>query len=404
MARRYLRAKRKEAVISIITVISILGVAAGVAALIIALAINNGFRNSLQRHLLGATAHVSILEKRPRFGIENWRELLAKVRSLPHVRACEPALYGSVFLAGPMQSDGAVLKGIRPDSEIRTGEILSHLKAGSVGDLESAKGGLPGVILGSKLAQRTGMVLGSVVTVISPQGELTPFGPRPSYHKFRVVGIFESGFFDLDSAWAFASLPAVQKVLSLQDVVNAIEIKLDDIYRAADVARAAESAIGPQYAATTWMEQNRQILNALKMERAVTVVTIGLIEVVAALNILITLVMLVMEKYRDIALLMSMGARRDQIARIFMAQGLMIGVLGVALGLVCGYSLCYLADRYQWIRLDQEIYAFSYVPFDPRWVDGVWVAAAALLVSFLATIYPARNATRVAPAEALRYE
>jgi lipoprotein-releasing system permease protein len=219
-----------------------------------------------------------------------------------------------------------------------------------------------------------------------------------------VVGIFESGFFDLDSAWAFASLPAVQKVLSLQDVVNAIEIKLDDIYRAAEVARAVESAIGPQYAATPWMEQNRQILNALKMERAVTVVTIGLIELVAALNILITLVMLVMEKYRDIALLMSMGARPEQIARIFMAQGLIIGVLGIALGLVCGYSLCYLADRYQWIRLDQEVYAFSYVPFDPRWVDGLWVASAALLVSFLATLYPARNATCVAPAEALRYE
>ena len=218
------------------------------------------------------------------------------------------------------------------------------------------------------------------------------------------MGIFESGFYEIDDNWAYTSLPAAQQALSLEDVVNQIEVKLDDLNRAPEVAHEIEKIAGPKYATTTWMERNHQLLNALKMERAVTVVTIGLIELVAALNILITLVMMVMEKYRDIAVLMSMGARRAQIRRIFMLQGVLIGVVGTAIGLVVGYTLCYFANRYRWIRLDEPVYALSFVPFEPRWVDGVWVAAAAILVSFLATIYPARNATRIAPAEVLRYE
>jgi len=219
-----------------------------------------------------------------------------------------------------------------------------------------------------------------------------------------VVGIFESGFYDIDDSWAYTSLAAAQQALSLQDVVNQIEVKLDDLNVAPEAAQAIEKIAGPKYATTTWMERNRQLMNALKMEKAVTVVTIGLIELVAALNILITLVMMVMEKYRDIAVLMSMGARRAQIRGIFMLQGVLIGVVGTAFGLVAGYGLCFLADRYRWIRLDEQVYALSFVPFAPRWVDGLWIAAAAILVSFLATIYPARNATRIAPAEVLRYE
>ncbi len=403
VARRYLMAKRKQAVISVITVISVVGVAAGVMALVIALAINNGFRNTLQRNLVGATAHVTILEKEPGYGIANWREVIARVAGVPGVAASAPTLYGSVFLAGPVQSSGAVLKGVVVSPGAPLPSFLKQLKQGSLAALNGGDGP-PGLILGSRLAQSTGLVVNARVNVISPQGEMTPFGPRPSYHWFRVVGIFESGLYDLDSGWAFTSIPAAQRVLALDDVVNAVELRVDDIYQAPEVARAAESLVEPKLAATHWMEQNRQLLGALKMEKAVTVVTIGLIQLVAALNILISLIMMVMEKHRDIAILVSMGARREQIRNIFMLQGVLVGVTGSAIGVTAGHLLNYFADRYRWIRLSEEVYSIGFVPFEPRWIDSLWIAGAAILVSFVATLYPARAATRVAPAEALRYE
>ncbi|MGA2134496.1 MAG: FtsX-like permease family protein [Bryobacteraceae bacterium] len=405
VARRYLKARRKEAVISVITAISVIGVAAGVMALVVALAINNGFRNTLQNNLLGAMAHINIQEKEPRNGIENWETLVGRIRAVPHVIAAGPALYSTILFSGPMQQKGGILKGVDIADELRISDTLRHLKSGSIDRLRpSESGSLPGVILGARLAEDIGMMLNSNVTVISPQGEMTPFGPRPSIRRFRVVGIFESGFYEIDDAWAYTSLAAAQQALSLEDVVNELEVKLDDLNRAPEVAAQIQKIAGPKYATTTWMERNHQLLNALKMEKYVTVVTIGLIQLVAALNILITLIMMVMEKYRDIAVLMSMGARRAQIRRIFMLQGVLIGVVGTTIGLAVGYTLCYFADRYRWIRLDESVYALSFVPFEPRWVDGVWIAAAAVLVSFLATLYPARNATRIAPAEVLRYE
>ena len=403
VAGRYLRARRKEKVISIITVISVAGVAAGVMALIISLAVNNGFRNTLQRNLLGATAHVNLLEKEPGEGIANWSNLVMRISKLPHVIAAAPVLYGEVFLTGPQRSKGAVIKGILTRSELDVSETLRNLKAGSLSRLGDADG-LPGIVLGSKLAADTGMAVNRVLTVISPQGTLTPFGPSPSHRRFRVVGVFESGFFDFDDNWAYASVESVQKLLSVGDVVNAIEIRCDDLYRAPEVARETENLAGPRYAATNWQEQNRQLLHALKMERAVTAITIGLIELVAALNILITLTMVVLTKYKDIAVLISMGARRNQIRRIFVIQGLMIGIIGTAVGLVVGYTLCYLANRYQWVQLDETIYALSFVPFEPRPLDALWIAGGALLVSLFATLYPARNATRITPVEVLRYE
>jgi lipoprotein-releasing system permease protein len=400
VARRYLRAKRKQAVISVITVISVVGVAAGVMALVIALAINNGFRNTLQRSLLGATAHVMLLEKQPTEGIGNWRALAPRLRAIPHVVNVAPGLYGKVLLSGPVQSEGAELKGIPVD---QPPDMLLHLKRGSFEGLKNAPG-LPGIILGSRLAQSTGMLLNSVVNVISPQGELTPFGMHITRYQFRVVGIFESGFYDIDAFWAFTSLKSAQQVFAVGDVVNTIEMRLDDIYRAPDVAGQAEKVAGRGLAANTWMEQYRQILSALNMEKIVTAVTIGLIQLVAALNILITLIMMVMEKNRDIAVLVSMGARQRQIRKIFMLQGVLIGVVGTVIGLALGYGLSFLADHYRWLRLDQDVYAVSYVPFNARWLDGLWIAATAIFVSFIATLYPARNATRILPAEALRYE
>jgi lipoprotein-releasing system permease protein len=399
IANRYLRARRKEAVISVITAISVLGVAAGVMALIISLAINNGFRSTLQRNLLGATAHVNVMTKEAGGGITGWRALSAKLKTIPHVVSVSPVLYGQVFLSGIASGRGVTLKGVEPNS----GGPLLHLKEGSAARLFSSDG-LPGIILGARLDQELGMAVNQQVTVISPQGTITPFGVEPGYSRFRVVGVFETGFNDLDENWSYASMANLQKILSLADVVNSIELRLDDIDLSEQVAKEAEKIAGPAYGAATWQEQNQQIMKALNMERIVTWITIGLIELVAALNILITLVMMVMEKYRDIAILISMGARRGQIRRIFFTQGLLIGSVGTMIGVIVAYTFCYFADRYRLIPLDAQVYALSFVPFEPKWTDGIWVAAAAIAVSFCATIYPARNATRIAPAEVLRYE
>ncbi|HWR52009.1 MAG TPA: ABC transporter permease, partial [Bryobacteraceae bacterium] len=345
IARRYLRAKRKQAVISVITVISIVGIAAGVMALVIALAINNGFRHTLQTSLLGAYAHVNVMEKEQGYGIENWRELIQKLERLPHVTGASPTLYTEVYINTPGSQEAAIIKGIQADAELQTSDMLRELKGGSLDELKQDTRP-PGIVLGEKLAQGLGVKIGMRVNVLSVQGaELTPYGPLLRNQPFRVVGVFSSGFYEIDSGWAYISLPAAQRLLNVEDVVNNIELKLDDIYKAPEIAKEVDKIVGPKLAAATWMEQNRHILNALNMERTVTFVTIGLIVLVAALNILITLIMMVMEKYRDIAVLMSMGARQAQIRRIFLYQGLLIGVLGTSIGLFLGHTLSFLADR-----------------------------------------------------------
>jgi lipoprotein-releasing system permease protein len=404
VASRYLRARRKQAVISIITVISVIGVAAGVMALVVALAVTNGFRNTLQRNMLGAMAHIDVMNRQQLNGIENWRDLAARIRKLPHVRAVAPALYMPVFLSGPVNAKGVELKGIDVDAELPITTALKHLKAGSLDRLRDPNADPPGIVLGSRLAADTGMVMNSRITLASPEGNLTPFGMMPTFRKFYICGIFETNFSDFDDGWAFTSIQAAQKALSLDDVVNQIEVNVDDLNRADVYAKDIEKAIGPKYTTTTWMELNKQLFSALNMERIVTMIVIGLILLVAALNILITLVMLVMEKYRDIAILMSMGARASQVRRIFMLQGVLIGAVGSAVGLIVGYSICYFAGKYHWIKLPEAVYPISYLPFEARWVDGIWIAGVAILVSFLATIYPAKSATKIAPAEVLRYE
>jgi len=404
IARRYLRAKRKQVVISVITVISIIGVAAGVMALVIALAINTGFSSTLQRNLLGATGHVSIQEKEPGSGIEGWEQLSAKLATLPHVKSVMPGLYDTAYINGPVRGAGAEIKGISVKPGAAVPDALIHLKAGSLEGLQPGDG-LPGIILGSRLAEFTGAVVNKQITLIIPRGALSPFfGATPSVVRLRVAGIFETGFYDEDMNWSYTSIQTAQKIFALDDVVNSIELRLDDVFKAPEVEKEAENVIGPKLGAITWEEQNRQILSALRAERIVTVITVGLIQIVAALNILITLVMMVMEKHRDIAILMSMGARAQQIRNIFVFEGVLIGAVGTAIGLVLGYTLSYFADHYRWIKLDEQIYSLAFVPFESHWLDGVFIAAAALAVSLIATLYPARSATRIAPVEALRYE
>lgn len=432
IASRYLRAKRKQAVIGVITLISIAGVVAGVASLIIALAINNGFRQDLQDRLLGSTSHVNLLRTMGD-GIRDWRPLMARLAKEPHVVAVAPDIYEQVLISLGARAQGAVLKGIIPQDERKVSDLLKSVKQGSADALgektagegasatrsgptpeennpdslegaEQRRAEMPPILLGKEMADALGAHVGSVVLVTSPQGELTPFGLVPKYVRFRVAGIFDSGFYDYDSSWAFTGLSAAQRLFATGDVISVIEFKIDDIYKAAQVGQEIENAAGPGFMTSNWMEQNKPLFHALKLERLVTFITVGLIVFVAALNILISLTMMVMEKNRDIAVLMSMGTRKAQVRKIFIAQGALIGVVGTAIGLVVGYGLSLLGAHYHFFSLSPEVYSIDYVPFAPRIMDGVLVAVVAIGTSLVATIYPSWSAARILPAEALRYE
>ena len=409
IASRYLRAKRRQAVIGVITAISVVGVMAGVASLIIALAINNGFRQDLQDRLLGSTAHVNLLRVQAD-GIRKWRELLDRMQKEPHVVAAAPALYEQVLVSRGARATGMIIKGVLPEYENKVSELIKDVKFGSAEPLKPQAaddkeiGSVPPIVLGKDAADDIGATIGSVVLVTSPQGELTPFGLVPKYIRFKVVGIFKSGFYDYDKSWGFIRLKDAQSLFGLGDVVSVLEFKVDNIYKADQVGKELEEAAGRGYMSTNWMEQNKALFRALRLERVVTFITIGLIVFVAALNILISLIMMVMEKTRDIAVLMSMGTRAGQVRRIFIAQGMLIGVIGTAAGLILGFGLSWLGGHYHFLQLSAEVYSIDYVPFAPRLLDGVIVAAVALLISFVATIYPSWSASRIAPAEALRYE
>jgi lipoprotein-releasing system permease protein len=432
IARRYLRAKRRQAFIGIITGISVAGVAAGVASLVIALAINNGFRQDLQQRLLGSTSHIS-LQRIADDGIKDWPPLMERLSKEPHVVAAAPAIFEQVLISRGSRARGAVLKGMIPRYERKVGDLLSTVNEGSADALEDSPANehpgnqatrddaavpspdsleavqqrvaaMPPIVLGRDMADGLGATVGSVVTLVSPQGELTPFGTVPKYTRFHVVGIFHSGFYDYDSSWAFARLSDAQRLFGLGDLISVLEFKVDDLDKADEISRELEDAAGKGFMATNTLRQNSALFKALKTERLVTFITIGLIVFVAALNILISLIMMVMEKTKDIAVLMSMGTRKAQVRNVFIAQGVLIGVIGTAIGLVLGYALSYIGGHYHVIQLSPEVYSIDYVPFAPRVIDGAWVALFAVLVSFVATLYPSWSASRILPAEALRYE
>jgi len=314
-----------------------------------------------------------------------------------------------------------VLKGIVPQDERKVSDLLDSVKTGSADALDEHPAQAPTralpdadeanpqapspppIILGKDMADQLGAPVGSLVTVTSPQGELTPFGIVPKYKRFKVAGIFTSGFYDYDSNWAFIRLSDAQKLFDLSDVVSVLEFKVDDIYKAPEIAMKLEAEADKGFMSTNWMEQNRALFRALRLERVVTFITIGLIVFVAALNILISLIMMVMEKTRDIAVLVSMGAKRRQIRRIFIYQGLLVGVIGTVLGLIAGYVLSWMGGHYHLVSLSAEVYSIDYVPFAPRVQDGLLVAIVAIGISFIATLYPSWSAASVLPAEALRY-
>ncbi len=414
IAARYLRARRRQAVVGLITVISVVGVAAGVASLIIALAITNGMRRDLQERLVGSTSHVDLM-RTAGDGIRDWRPLMERLAQVPHVVAVAPGLYGQVLISRGARSGGALIKGIIPADELKVGNLLQAVNQGSADELAPTANPTapsselaPPIVIGNELAISLGAGVGDTLLVTSPQGELTPLGLVPRYQRFRVVGIFASGFYQYDDSYAFMRLADAQRLFSEPDLVSVVSFRIDDLYKAPEVGKALEQAAvsfsGPGFQTTNWMQQNRELFRALKLEQVVTFIVLALIVVVAALNILIALTMMVMEKTRDIAVLMSFGVSETQVRRIFLMQGLLISVIGTALGLVVGYALSWVGGHYRFIQLDPSVYSIDYLPFAPKAVYALYVAAVSLGVSLLATLYPSSSAAKVLPAEALRYE
>lgn len=398
VAIRYLKAKRKQAVISLITVISIVGVAAGVAALIIALAINAGFAEDLQKKLLGAQAHISLLS-RNRAGISDYLRVTREAEQVPGVRFAAPAVFQTVLISSGVQNKGVILKGIIPEMESRMSALSDNMVEGSIKDFTEDS-----IIIGKELAAALGAFKGDRVKILSAETRLTPLGGVPRSRTFEVVGLFSSGLYEYDTSWVYVPLSAAQRLLGLNDVASTIEVKINDIYQAKTIGRRIIERVGGDLEFTDWMTMNQSIFQALRLERVVMFITIGLIVLVAALNIVATLIMMVLEKTRDIAILMSMGATKDNIRGIFILQGVVIGVVGTAFGVVIGNVVCYFADKYHLISLAPDVYTIAYVPFKAGLLDSAIVAAAAILISFFATLYPSAAAAKLQPVEALRYE
>ena len=405
---RYLKAKRKQTFVSLITFISIAGVMVGVTALIVVIAVMNGFKEDLRDKILGVTSHVVI----SRFdgNISNYQEVRAKVEEVSGVNAATPFIYTQVMISSRKAISGAVLRGIEPKTASKVINLPKNLRAGSLEELEAENkpAGLrstPGIILGNELARNIGASRGEPVMVISPLGRLTPLGRVPRSQTFRVAGIFDSGMYEYDSTIAYVSLWAAQRFLGIGDRVTGIEVRVDEIYEADRVARAVGKALaGYPYWSRDWKRMNKNLFSALKLEKIVMFIILTLIILVAAFNIVGTLIMVVIEKTRDIAILKSMGATRRSIMKIFMIEGAVIGLVGTLLGLLGGYTLCTLLATYKFIELPSDVYYISTLPVQMNPLDVALIALAAIVITLAASVYPAWQASRFDPAEAIRYE
>jgi lipoprotein-releasing system permease protein len=402
VAMRYLRSPNRPAVLRIVTLLAVVGVAAGVTTLVVALSMNTGFRQAIRDRLLSVTAHINLKPVGPN-GIRDYSTLMAKLGSTPDVKSIEPAIYNTVLLSSGRRARGVVLKGVDPELERKSSEALSHLDSGT-GNFAADADGIPAVLVGRILAADLDLSTGDYITLTSPQGNLTPFGMLPRSRRFRIAGIFNSGFFDYDANWGFVTLESAQSLAGIGNVVSLLEVRIDHMDDANKVGAELLKRAGEGYTISTWMEENRALFRALSLEKLVTALFIGLITFVAGLNILVVLTMTVTDRSRDIAVLMSMGARRKQISKVFILQGLAVSIAGTIAGLVIGYTFANVANRWRLIPLNPEVYAIPYVPFHTNLADAIWIAAAALAISLAATILPARSASRILPVEILRFE
>jgi lipoprotein-releasing system permease protein len=399
VALRYLVARRKQAFISLISLISTLGVAVGVAALIIAIALMTGLQGELRDRLLGSAAHIFVSHANG--PITNPAEDIARLRSVPHVTAAAPVVYGKALLRSAQRDAFVTLKGIDPKLEVS--EVRKSMKTGNLDAiLSTSPDQIDGIVIGQPVATDLGAFVGDTVTVFTPEGTLSPMGIVPRTRRLKVVGTFSLGFFEVDSSQAFVSLD-VAKRLSGKDSPDYIELRVDDVYRAPEIAADIHARFGKMYLAQDWTVMNGSLFSALWLEKMGLAIAIGLIMMVAALNIVASLVLMVMEKSRDIAILKTMGASARSIMFVFMTQGLLIGAAGTLVGGVLGRTLVYVLDHYQLIHIPSDVYSVSYLPFRIATTDFLVVISAALLICFVATIYPSRQASRLDPAEALRY-
>jgi lipoprotein-releasing system permease protein len=402
VALRYLRSPNRPAVLRLVTLLAVIGVAAGVTTLVIALAMNTGFRQAIRDRLLTVTAHVNLKPVGPE-GIRNYRELMARLADTPGVRSIEPAIYDTVLLSSGNRARGVVLKGVDPELELNASEALHHIVGGSA-DFHADADGIPAILVGRLLADDLKISAGDFLTLTSPQRSLTPFGMLPRSRRFRVTGIFDSGFYDYDANWTFVTLASGQAMAGIGDVVSLLEVRVNNLDDAGSVAEEISKRAGNGFTVSTWMDENRALFRALSLEKLVTALFIGLITFVAGLNILVVLTMTVTDRSKDIAVLMAMGAHRQQVRKLFVLQGLVVSLVGTFAGLVLGYLLAWMADRWELIRLNPEIYAIPYVPFHASGYDALWIAAAALAISIAATALPARSASKILPVEILRFE
>jgi lipoprotein-releasing system permease protein len=401
VALRYLRSPNRPAVLRIVTLLAMVGVAAGVTTLVIALSMNTGFRQAIRDRLLSVTAHVNL--KPIGNGIRDYRPLISRLDGTPGVRSIEPAIYDTVLLSSGPRARGIVLKGVDPELERRASEALRNIVAGS-SDFGDDSDGIPALLVGRILAEDMKISAGDYVTLTSPQGNLTPFGMLPRSRRFRVTGVFDSGFNDYDANWGFVTLRSAQGLAGIGDVVSLLEVRVVHLDDAAPIADTLLHRAGNGFTTTTWMDENRALFHALSLEKLVTALFIGLITFVAGLNILVVLTMTVTDRARDIAVLMAMGARRGQVRKIFILQGIVVSAAGTTLGLALGYTFAWIADRWRLIPLNPEVYAIPYVPFHANALDAVWIAVAALLISVAATIVPASSAAKILPVQILRFE
>jgi lipoprotein-releasing system permease protein len=402
VARRYLRSPHRPAVLRLATILSVAGVAAGVMTLVIALAMNSGFREALRDRLLGVTAHINLKPTNPE-GISEYQALATRLASTPGVRSVAPVIYGTVLLSSGPRARGVVLKGVDPAAEERGDRALQQMAAGNA-DFSPDRDGLGAVVIGRMLAADMNIHVGNYITITSPEGTLTPFGLIPRSRRLRVAGIFDSGFYDYDANWVFVTLHEAQQLAATGDVASLLEIRVTSLDDAPRVARTLLQEAGHGFSVTTWMDENQALFRALSLEKLVTTIFIGLIVFISGLNILVVLTMTVTDKARDVAVLMSLGAQRSQVARIFLLQGLVAGLIGTLIGLAAGYVFAAAANAWRLIPLNPEVYAIPYVPFQARALDAVWIGIASMAITAAATIYPARTAARIPPVDILRYE